>query len=54
MMVRFGTVGATLGEAPAPSSDGTLAVRRDLVDSLSANGAFASDEKLEFRGNVDV
>jgi hypothetical protein len=41
-----GAVVANLSDTPAPSSD--------LVDDLSANGAFSSDEKLEFRGNLDV
>ena len=31
-----------------PSSDYTRDVRQDLTDGLLANGAFSSDEKLEF------
>ena len=31
-----------------PSSDYTRDVRQDLADGLLANGAFSSDEKLEF------
>ena len=46
----LGAVIAMLVEAPTPSSDCTRDVRRDAVDDLSANGAFSSDEKLEFRG----
>ena len=50
----LGAVVGSLGETPAPSSDGTLAVWCDVVDTLSANGAFSSDETPEFRGNFDV
>ena len=42
------------GVAPAPSPDSVPDVRRDLVDGLSANGAFSSDEKIELCGDLDA
>jgi hypothetical protein len=49
-----GAVVANLGDTPAPSSDCAPDVRRDVVDKLSATGAFPSDAKLEFRGDLDA
>ena len=50
----LGAVVATLGETPAPSSDGTLAVWCDVVDALAANGALSPDQNPEFRSNFDA
>jgi hypothetical protein len=51
---RFAFALSALGETP-PSTDCALAVWCDVVDALSANGAFSSDENPGFRrGDLDA
>jgi hypothetical protein len=52
--IGLGAPVGSLGVAPGSSLDYTLDVRGDLVDDLSDKGAFSSDEKLEFRGDLDA
>ena len=49
----LGAVVGSRGETPARSSDCTLAVWRDVVDNLSANGGSSPDDTPEFRSNFD-